>query len=179
MKGGFITSLAVQSGSLIGLAIYALAALAGAGLLLGSLTLQLAAGAAGTILLFSLGVSTIRSGYKLPGLHLPAQPSGEAAGRQAFLSGAALSLANPLDLVFWLSISSRILADPAMGGPLFWAGFFAGCLVTSLGLALFAGLWRERFSSRAVRVISWACGLALISFGLRLGLSTGQQFAAW
>lgn len=179
VKGGLVNSLAVQSGSLIGLAIYALAALFGAGLLFGDIVWQLLAAGAGTIFLIALGVATILSRDTLLAEQAPGPLSGNTSGRRAFLTGATLSLANPLDIAFWLSISSREPTGPVLGGPAFWGGFAAGCLLTSFGLALFAGLWRSHFTPRVAQVISWICGLGLIGFGLKLGLSVGQQIAAW
>jgi len=179
VKGGIVNSLAVQTGSLIGLAVYALLALLGADLLLGDIIWQLMAGVAGTILLFCLGITTIRSGHHQPVVQLPEHLPIKGSGRRAFITGAALSLANPLDIVFWLSISSRKLGDPALGGAAFWAGFCAGCLLTSFGVALIACLWRARYTPKAAQYVSWICGVALIGFGLRLGLSIWRQLAAW
>ena len=65
MKGGFIASLAVQTGASLGLIVYALLALLGAGLWLSGITWQLAAGLLGTAMLFYLGITTIRDGHAL------------------------------------------------------------------------------------------------------------------
>jgi threonine/homoserine/homoserine lactone efflux protein len=172
MKGGFIASLAVQTGSSIGLMAYATLALLGAGLLLQRTTWQLAAGACGMIVLFYLGITTIRDGHDLVAHRREAGslPNGTST-RRAFGTGAFLSLANPLEIVFWLSISSRVLHDPAMDALAFLAAFFVGCLGTSLTIVLFASFWQSRLSQKTMIAFSWICGLALIGFGLKLGYS--------
>lgn len=173
IKGGFLHSLAVQSGSAIGLMAYAGLALLGARLAPQDATWQLAAGVPGMTLLFYLGITTIRSGRNLavpPGERLP----GGTSARRAFWTGAGLSLANPLDILFWLSMGSRISSDPRLAGPAFLAGFFAGCILTALGLAIFASFWQARLPSKATLAVSWICGLALIGFGLRMGLSLAR-----
>jgi threonine/homoserine/homoserine lactone efflux protein len=171
MKGGLSNSLAVQIGSAIGLIVYAMLALFGAGLVLQDAIWQLVVGVSGMILLFHLGITTIRTGRDLavaPSERVP----GRSSRRRAFWTGAGLSLANPLDIVFWLSMGSRVLSDPEMGGLPFLAGFFAGCLLSSLGVALFGSLWKSRLTPKTARVVSWICGLALVGFGLRLGFSS-------
>ena len=178
MKGGITGSLALQGGSAVGLVLYAMLALLGMGLLIQDATWQLAAGVAGTAVLIYLGVTTIRDWCDLV-LQAADRGPGRVSPRGAFWTGAVLSLANPLDIVFWMSIGSRILYDPGLDAWAFLSGFFMGCLLTSLAVALFAGFWQSRLTFRAARVISLACGLALIGFGLRLGLSTGQQLVVW
>jgi threonine/homoserine/homoserine lactone efflux protein len=174
VKGGFIASLAVQSGSSIGLILYALLALLGAGLVLQEAAWQLAAGLSGMAVLFYLGITTIRDGRNLA-THTAAHVPVETSARRAFGTGAILSLASPLEILFWLSLSSRVLHDPALDGPVFLSAFFMGCIAMSLVIVLFASFWRSRLTARAARVISWACGLALIAFGLKLGLSIGRH----
>ncbi len=101
------------------------------------------------------------------------------AAREPFLTGAILSLANPLAVVFWLSIGSRMMHDPTLDGPMFLLGFFAGCIVASLCVAIFASVWQSRLTSRVALVFSWTCGLALIGFGLKLGQSVLATANFW
>jgi threonine/homoserine/homoserine lactone efflux protein len=175
MKGGFMVSLAVQSGSLIGLSVYALLALFGAGLLLQDSIWQLLAGITGMVLLVYLGITTIQGGRN-PSVRFSEISPGRTSPRRAFWTGAGLSLGNPLDIVFWLSIGSRVLSDPGLDGSYFLAGFFVGCLLTSLGVALFAGVWQHLLTPRMARTTTWVCGLALIAFGVKLGLSIVERY---
>jgi chemosensory pili system protein ChpE len=178
MRSGFSASLAVQIGSSIGLAIYALLALLGAGLFLQEKIWQLLAGVSGMAVLIYLGFTTIRVGRNLVERSSGRRHGGSSRWR-AFWTGAVLSLANPLDIVFWFSIGSRLFHDPGRTGQNFFVGFVLACLITSLVVALFAGYWKSRLTCKQAVAISWFCGLFLIGFGLRLGLSTSRQFIVW
>lgn len=178
IRNGFLACLALQAGTSVGRFSYALLALFGARVLLQEATLQLAMGVFGAGVLFYLGVTAIRDGRPL----LVSDGSGEpgpATKTRAFWTGAVLSLASPLAVVFWLSIGSRVLHDPGLDGPAFLGGFFLGCLFTSLVVAILVGWGRSRLTARVVRAVSWACGLALIVFGLQMGLSMGADLIAW
>jgi chemosensory pili system protein ChpE len=178
MKGGFAASLAVQAGSIIGLIFYALLAFFGAGLLLQGTTWQLAAGTASIAVLIYLGITTIRDGRNLA-IQTGDRESGGTSARQAFGSGAILSLANPLEIIFWLSLGSRVQGEPGLDGRAFLGAFFLGCLVTAVVIVLFASFWRSRLNHNAALALSWVCGLALIAFGLKLGLSLGRHLIGW
>jgi threonine/homoserine/homoserine lactone efflux protein len=173
LGGGFLDALAVQTGSAVGRIAYALLALFGAGLLLREAGWQLASGMFGVTALFYLGITTIRDGQAAVD-RVAGQPPGPDLARRHFLTGAVLSLANPLAVVFWLAIGSRVVQQPGLNGVTFLAGFFAGCMLTSLIVATLASFFRSWLSSRTMLVVSWACGLVLIAFGFRLALSIGQ-----
>jgi threonine/homoserine/homoserine lactone efflux protein len=178
VKGGFTAALAVQIGSSIGLIVYALLSLLGAELLFQEYIWQLLAGAFGMIVLLYLGIATIRDGRNL--FHHPGiRTFGKSSTRHAFSTGAILSLANPLDFVFWLSISSRVLMDPGLESSVFLGGLFMGCILTSISMAFLAGFWQSRLSPKVVLAISWACGLVMIGFGFNLALSLGRHLVAW
>jgi chemosensory pili system protein ChpE len=178
VKGGFTAALAVQIGSSIGLIVYALLSLLGVGLLFQGDMWQLLAGAFGMIVLLYLGITTIRDGRNLL-QHSGIRTFGVSSTRRAFSTGAILSLANPLDFVFWLSISSRVLMDPGLESSAFLGGLFVGCILTSISMAFLAGFWQSRLSPKVVLAISWACGLVMIGFGFNLGLSIGRHLVAW
>jgi threonine/homoserine/homoserine lactone efflux protein len=178
MIGGFFDAFALQSGSSIGRVLYALLALFGAGLLLRGATLQLAIGVLGVTLLFHLGLSAIRDWRELI-IKANHETQNPTSRHRAFWMGAILSLANPLAVVFWLSIGSRVLYDPGLDGPAFLGGFILGCMVMSLFVAVFSSIWRARLSPRIALVVSWTCGLALIGFGLKLGVSIWETSILW
>ena len=178
VKGGFMDSLAVQAGSSIGRIVYALLASLGAGLLLQEETLQLAIGVFGMTVLFYLGINAIRDWRDLVSY------GGEAAmqivsSRHAFWTGATLSLANPLAIVFWLSIGSRVAQEPRLEGTTFLLGFFTGCAIVSLFVSVFTSFWQARLTTKVALSVSWVCGLVLIGFGLRLGYAVGLTFNFW
>lgn len=79
-------------------------------------------------------------------------------------------------IVFWLSIGSRVANEPSLDGAAFLCGFFAGCIVVSLFVALSASFWKTRLTSKVALIISWVCGLVLIGFGFRLAYTVGVTF---
>lgn len=178
MRSGFLDSLAVQTGASVGRIVYALLALLGAGLILQGETVQLAIGVFGMTVLFYLGIGAIRDWRNLVSAADQENTAGKL-GQHAFFTGAMLSLANPLAIVFWLSIGGRIAHEPGLEATTFLVGFFAGCVVVSLAMSLFASFWQTRLTSKLALSISWACGLVLIGFGLRLGYSLGLTFNFW
>ena len=178
MKNGFMDSLAVQTGSSVGRIAYALLAMLGAGLLLQGETLQLAIGVFGMTVLFYLGINAIRDWRDLVN-HTGEDGAQAAPSRHAFWTGAPLSLANPLAIVFWLSLGGRVAQEPELVGTTFLLGFFAGCAVVSLFLSIFASFWQSRLTSKVALSVSWACGLVLIGFGIRLGYTVALTFNFW
>jgi hypothetical protein len=84
-----------------------------------------------------------------------------------------------LAIIFWLSVGNQVLHGPGLEGPAFLGGFFAGCIATSIFVAFMASFWQSRLTSKVALVISWSCGLALILFGLKLGLTVGRQLFFW
>jgi threonine/homoserine/homoserine lactone efflux protein len=178
IKGGFTDALAIQIGSSVGLVAYALLALLGAGLLIQEQWWLLFSSASGAAVLLYMGITTILDGRKLF-RHSDFRTLERSSAQRAFSRGATLSLTNPLDLVFWLTVGSRVLLEPGGGNWAFWGGLLAGCILTALGMAFFAGFWHSRLSPKAVLAVSLTCGLALISFGLSLGFSIGQNLIVW
>lgn len=172
LRGGIAAALAVQGGSALGLIFYAALALLGAGALLQQAARQPVPGLGGMVLLITLGIMTIRDGRDLVVQASMSAPGGPST-RSALGAGAMLSLANPLDVVFWLSIGGGLLQRQQ--GPLFLGAFALGCLVASLLLALFAAFWQSRLTGRSLQAVSWVCGLTLIVFGLQLGLGAAAQ----
>ncbi len=178
MKGGFTDSLAVQTGSFVGRIVYALLALFGAGLLFQGATMQLVLGVFGMTILFYLGITAIRDWHGL--INCTGEVTAQAAPiRHAFWTGAILSLANPLAIIFWLSIGSQVTHEPGLDGATFLLGFFAGCVIVSLFMAIFASFWQTRLTAKVALSISWTCGLVLIGFGFRLGYTLGTTFHFW
>ena len=178
LKGGFMDSLAVQTGSSIGRIVYALLAFWGAGLLLQGVTMQLTLGVFGVTVLFYLGFNAIRD-WRVLVDYLGDTTEGTTSSRHAFWTGVILSLVNLLAIVFWLSIGSRVTHEPGLDGAAFLLGFFAGCMIVSLLMAIFASFWQSRLTAKVALTISWACGLVLIGFGFRLGYTIGTTFHFW
>lgn len=172
LHNGLRGALAVQAGSALGLTFYAMLALAGAGALLASDAWRPLFNLAAMTLLIGLGFSAIRHRHALPHFDANAPPP----TRSALASGALLSLASPLDLLFWLSFGAGVWQPRSPGAPASLAAHpllaaAVGCLLASLLVALFAAFCGAHLSVRGVCALTWLCGLALIAFGLQLGLS--------
>lgn len=97
LTGGFRPALLVQLGSLIGDAVWALLGLTGLALLLGYEQVRMPLTLVCAAYLAWLGVQGLRDAWNPP---LAAENVGEQ-GRNAFGAGAAISLSNPKNLVYW------------------------------------------------------------------------------
>jgi threonine/homoserine/homoserine lactone efflux protein len=178
LNGGLMEALAVQAGASIGLIGYALCAILGSGLLLQSTLWQVLLGLAGMTMLFYMGISTIRDGWRLPAIP-NAYLGSRTTLKRAFGAGALLSLTNPLDFLFWMAIADRASRGSHTFGIELTYGVLLGCFIASLGMAIAFGIWRIRFSSRAASVFSAVCGVSLIGFGLNIGFSLGKHLLLW
>ncbi len=102
LTGGFRPALLVQLGSLIGDAVWALLGLTGLALLLGYEQVRIPLTLACAAYLAWLGVQGLRDAWSPP---LAAEDAGEQ-GRNAFGAGAAISLSNPKNVVYWGALGS-------------------------------------------------------------------------
>jgi chemosensory pili system protein ChpE len=184
LVGGARAALAIQLGAVIGDVVYAILALVGVGLLLSYSAAQSLLALIGTGLLVYLGWSALRSGWGNVDI-VACSPAGAASAwpttphanlQRTFLTGLAISIANPYGIPFWLSVGSSFMQHSHNHGVLFLCGFFLGSLLSSLMIAGLVGRCCSRISPQILRWTSGACGLALIALGLCLGRS---MFSAW
>ncbi|MFW6068569.1 MAG: LysE family translocator [Chloroflexota bacterium] len=165
MCGGLRASLAVQGGSVLGRLLYGGIAVLGVDGLLQREAWQPILSFGGMVLLIYLGLSTIRDAGALAppaGALTSVRPSTQGA----LATGALLSLANPVNIVFWVSIGGATLQQPGPQVLTFLCAFAAGCVAASLLAAFLAAFWQPRLSGGAARVVSYASGLVLIGYGL-------------
>ncbi len=161
--------MSLQLGALVGMAFWAIIALAGVAVLAHNVLVRLVLGAGGCLVLLWLTWHAVRAAYRGE-----ARETTTASHMQGDLAlGAALSLANPLPIAFWLGIGSTMIAagtglrDPGDLLP-FFAGFLLGGLLWSLVLAGVLA-WGQRFvTPRFFRLVNLMCGLALGCFALKL-----------
>lgn len=169
---GFLGALLLQLGALLGLILWAVVAFIGAAFLVQNSLARVILGAMGVLLLLWLAWQALRDAYR--------GRRGEtksAHARGDFALGAALTLANPFPVVFWLSILPTLIAPGRVSlnlkdGMLFLAGFLASALLWSV---LMAGLiaWGRRFVTPVFfRLVNLVCGLALVFFAFKLLWST-------
>jgi chemosensory pili system protein ChpE len=173
-RTGWRGALAVELGSVIGDAVYGALAVSGLRALLPVAWARDVLGAVGVGLLLLLawrGVAQARVPEREPG-------GGAARGtlRSAFAVGAALALANPAAIPFWLSFgSAAVVLHGRSAGPAglwtFFAAFVAGCLAWSVLVALALARVGARLSPRLTRVASLVASALLAGFGLAMGAS--------
>lgn len=161
---GFRPALMVQVGSLAGDALWALLGLAGLTLLLAQEAVRVPLTLACAAYLAWLGWRSLGDAWRLPEADDEAAPT---ADRGALLTGAAISLTNPKNIVYWGALGSALAGivgeAPSLAQT---ATFFAGFMTASVACCfLCAGLvaWLLRNASAFwQRVSHGLCGVLLL-----------------
>lgn len=172
LERGFLSALSLQLGALVGVALWAIIALVGAAILVHNALVRLILGMVGALFLLWLMLQALRDAYRRKAVEAKA-----AHARGDFALGAALSLANPGAIAFWLGIGSTMMATgKASSDPkdlvVFFAGFLSGALLWCFSLASLLA-WGHRFVTPLFfRLVNLICGLALGFFALKLLWST-------
>ncbi|MDN5514104.1 MAG: LysE family translocator, partial [Pseudomonas sp.] len=106
LRDGYKPALLVQIGSLVGDATWAALGLTGLALLLDSAQIRYPLTLASALYLAWLGYQSLRDA------HRPPQPSDDTqvAAGGAFAAGAALSLTNPQNIVYWAAMGGAMAA---------------------------------------------------------------------
>ncbi len=162
-KGAVLTGLGTVAGDLT----YFTLSLAGAAtLLIRWPTLGTALAAAGAVLLVGLGAMTLRDAWR--GGAISWNPA--ASSSRLFLTGLAITLTNPMVILWFAAIASTMLR---LGIPeitpwtvgVFYGGFMAGSLlwVGVLGVIAHGGL--RVLSPAVLRALTALCGLTLLAMG--------------
>ena len=162
--GGFRHALAVQFGSLLGDATWALLGLAGVGLMLQTDWLRWPAGIAGAAYLTWLAGQAWQS-RDTAFDELAAAPASVAGSPLG--SGALISLTNPQNVVYWAAIGGALVSagisrpQPA-DYAIFFAGFMASSVIWCFLLAAVVGrAFRNR--SRWTHFTNELCAIAFLS----------------
>lgn len=101
---GFIPALLVQIGSLVGDAVWAVIGLTGIALLIQHDAVRVPLTIVCALYLAWLGVRSLIDAWHLPApSHAPA-----SSGRNALAVGAAISLANPKNIIYWGALGSAL-----------------------------------------------------------------------
>lgn len=176
---GFRAALGVQFGSLVGDGTWAALALGGAALLAQQGLVRLVLGAVGVTLLLYLAWNALRDAWRPPapaeravGSPLGGAPE-PAAVRGDFAIGAALSLSNPFNIVFWLGVGGGVVAvhvaqPSAVHYFAFFGSFLAACVVWAIFTAALVAYGRRFLDGPLFRVVNAVCGLALLYFAAGL-----------
>ncbi|MCX4825985.1 LysE family translocator [Streptomyces sp. NBC_01142] len=169
IRGGFRPAFAVQVGSLVGDAVWAVLGLAGVGALFAVPALRVPLTVTGCLLLAWLGAAGLRDALagKVP------DPTAEPHDKQdckAMAVGAGMSLANPWNVVYWSGAAGGVGAVLGSGGTTELGVFFAGFMASSmLWCMISAGLivvLRRAMPPLAVRALEACCGVSLLVFAI-------------
>lgn len=160
---GFIPALLVQIGSLVGDAVWAVIGLTGIALLIQHDAVRVPLTIVCALYLAWLGVRSLIDAWHLPApSHAPA-----SSGCNALAVGAAISLANPKNIIYWGALGSALSGivgtTPSHGQTLmFFAGFMLASVLSCFLIAALVNLLRQNASPLWQRVSYGACGLVLI-----------------
>jgi len=169
MRGGYRPALAVQLGSLVGDASWALLGLAGIGLVMQVDALRWPIGLAGAAYLLWLSWDSWQAARTEHRLDV----SGTAAAtqKQALRRGMALSLTNPQNLAYWAAMGSALGAvGVAHPGASDYGVFFAGFMTSSLLWCFVCAALVDRLFRRAAahwsRFTYRCCAALLLALAL-------------
>jgi chemosensory pili system protein ChpE/L-lysine exporter family protein LysE/ArgO len=168
VRGGYRPALAVQLGSIVGDAVWAILGLTGVGVLLELERLRTAIGVAGILYLVWLAWDSWSASRRELSVDAP-RSGGDV--RRAWREGMALSLTNPQNVGYWAAIGSALaglgIAEPSLGA---YAAFFSGLMLASVVWAfLFAALVGRVLGGagkRYARIVYLACALAFLGLAL-------------
>ncbi|MFQ6346353.1 LysE family transporter [Pseudomonas sp. R11F] len=160
---GFTPALLVQAGSLVGDAVWAVIGLTGIALLIQHDAVRIPLTVVCALYLAWLGVRGLIDAWHLP----QAQTVPARSGQNALTVGAAISLANPKNIVYWGALGSALSGivgtTPSHAQTLmFFAGFMLASVLSCFVVATLVNLLRKNASARWQRVSYGTCGLVLL-----------------
>ncbi|TFI52664.1 chemotaxis protein [Mastigocladus laminosus UU774] len=168
IRGGFKAALAVQIGSLVGDALWAVLGLAGVGLLLQLNFLRLPVGIAGVLYLLWLAWDAWQDANKEFSVK---STQTSTQHKKALHSGVLLSITNPQNVAYWAALGSAMgavgVTDPtASHYSIFFTGFmFASILWSFLCAGLVAQVF-QRSGMYWTRLTYRACAIAFLLLAL-------------
>ncbi len=168
IRGGFHSALAVQVGSLVGDALWAVLGLVGVGLLLQLEALRLPVGIAGAAYLIWLAWETWRSANHELSIDAPRDKTRTG---EALRSGILLSVTNPQNIAYWAALGSALGAvgvqEPAVSDyTVFFLGFMASSLAWSVICATLVNYLFCRMGMRWARLTYRTCAIAFLALAL-------------
>lgn len=173
VRGGFRPAFAVQIGSLVGDAAWAILGLAGAAALLTQPQLHIPITLAGCLVLLFLGGQGIYAAWKPPAPQNVEDQPKTSKMRGPLMAGALMSLGSVWNVVYWGG------AGGAVGGALgqeatlsalllFFIAFMVSSLLWCFICAGFIAGLRRAMSQRWTRIIEGGAGAALIVMAMML-----------
>jgi chemosensory pili system protein ChpE len=172
LRGGFRPALAIQIGALAGDLVWAVFGLLGTVALLSLPYVETPLAIAGAVLLGRIAWQALRDGLSPMPTFDPA-----VTGRSAFVTAAALSLSNPVNVTFWMGLGGSITAlGAAKPDWTAFAVFISGFMASSvLWCFLCAGAiaWTRPFiGPRAWVIVNMGCAIGLGYFAGRVLIRT-------
>ena len=167
---GFRSVLLVELGSLVGDATWAAIALVGAAFLVQNNVARVLLGGVGIFFLLYLSYHSIRDAIA------GTMPKSEVAGsRGDLITGALLSLTNPLTIGFWVGVGggvvSTVVPHPSPNDfAVFYAGFMLACIFWCFFFSALVALGRQLLRPSFFRAINALCGVGLAYFAVVLAL---------
>lgn len=160
---GFTPALLVQFGSLVGDAVWAVIGLTGIALLIQHDAVRVPLTVVCALYLAWLGIRSLIDAWKPP-----ESDAAPASTRQNALAvGAAISLANPKNIVYWGALGSALSGivgtTPSHGQTLmFFAGFMLASVLSCFLIAALVNVLRQNASPLWQRISYGTCGVVLI-----------------
>lgn len=175
VQGGFRPALAVQIGSLVGDALWAVLGLLGIGLLLQLDALRQPLAVAGALYLLWLAWDS----WQAAATTQPPQLDGQQCHKRALRSGMLLSITNPQNVAYWAALGSALAAvGISAPQPLDYTIFFAGFMASSVLWAFVCALLIDRlFAGVGWRWARLTYRLCALAFAL-LAVATLQPLLA-
>lgn len=163
VRGGFRPAFAVQAGSLVGDALWAVLGLVGIGMLLQLDWLRLPIGIAGVIYLVWLAFDSWRSASR----EFAVADGGEAQSR-ALRAGVLLSVTNPQNVAYWAALGTALgavgIQDPtATDYGVFFGGFMASSIVWAFFCAAVVDRLFRRTGSKWATITYKLCAVAFLA----------------
>ncbi len=170
---GSLSTLLVETGSLVGDSLWALLALTGVTILAQHLAVQVILGIVGGFFLLRMAWLALHEAF----FRRDTTVAAAASTRGDFATGLIFGLANPAGFAFWSGLGSGVVASGIVGVQFvfFIAGFFVGCVIWCFGISAVIRWGRRWVKPSLFRWVNALCGLALGYFGVRVLWTTAQE----
>jgi len=170
VRGGFRSAIAVQFGSLVGDALWAVVGLVGVGLLLQLAWLRTPISVASVVYLSWLGWNAWQASR---GELAMSVRHDETDHRHALRSGVLLSLTNPQNIAYWAALGSAlgsvgVKAPTVSDNMVFFVGFMVSSTVWAFLVAAFVDRAFRRVGARWARLTYRACAIAFLMLALSM-----------
>lgn len=175
LSGGFFQGWLVGLGAAASHAILVTLTLLGVVTLFNRPLWHTVLGVGGVLVLGYLGLDAFRAGVTPPRLETA------ASTRHPFLVGFGIGIANPITLLWFLTVGGALIASQSQGhmGGLavaFGTSFVIGVLCWDTVVAGLAGAGRRWMGPRTLRALNTVAGLVFFGFALRLAWKFLQTF---